>query len=159
MALRRSKRWAKRLRDTLARRVTQIPSFSRFFLAFVISAKRQKRRVIMSDAGAGTSHGGSQGGGSQGGGSQGEGQQYQPVVNEDDVEDLDGDQPIRKAIKRKNRGPLDKFVMSMPPDILKGRKEMKDDEVEGELEKEDASNASFWKDLELEYEESGSESE
>ncbi|KAG2324404.1 hypothetical protein Bca52824_007132 [Brassica carinata] len=31
-----------------------------------------------------------------------------------------------------------------------------DDDVEGELGKEDAS---FWKDLELEYEESGSESE
>ncbi|CAN7031734.1 hypothetical protein Bca4012_044803 [Brassica carinata] len=34
--------------------------------------------------------------------------QYQPAVHEDDV-DLDGDQPIQKAIKRKNRGPLDKW--------------------------------------------------
>lgn len=49
---------------------------------------------------------------------------YQPAVHEDDV-DLDGDQPIQKAIKRKNRGPLDKFVMSLPPDVLKGRKDMK----------------------------------
>lgn len=49
---------------------------------------------------------------------------YQPAVHEDDV-DLDGDQPIQKAIKRKNRGLLDKFVMSLPPDVLKGRKDMK----------------------------------
>ncbi|KAF3550359.1 hypothetical protein DY000_02002394 [Brassica cretica] len=79
--------------------------------------------VIMSDAGAGSS----QGGGSQGGGQQVDlGRSiYQPVVHEDDVEDLDGDQPIRKGSKRKNCGPLDKFVMSLPPDILKGGKDMK----------------------------------
>ncbi|CAN7050566.1 unnamed protein product, partial [Brassica rapa subsp. trilocularis] len=47
------------------------------------------------------------------------------AVNEDDVEDVDGDQPVRKAANRKNCGPLDKFVMSLPPDILKGRKDMK----------------------------------
>ncbi|CAF1927550.1 unnamed protein product [Brassica napus] len=50
---------------------------------------------------------------------------YEAAVNEDDVEDVDGDQPVRKAAKRKNRAPLDKFVMSLPPDILKGRKDMK----------------------------------
>uniref|UniRef100_A0A0D3B9A0 DUF659 domain-containing protein n=2 Tax=Brassica oleracea var. oleracea TaxID=109376 RepID=A0A0D3B9A0_BRAOL len=32
---------------------------------------------------------------------------------------------MRKATKRKHRGPLDKFVMSTPPDILKGRKDRK----------------------------------
>lgn len=51
--------------------------------------------------------------------------QFQPAVNEDDVEDLEADQPKRKTIKRKNRGPLDKFVTSLPPEILKGRKDMK----------------------------------
>ncbi|WZZ40509.1 hypothetical protein YC2023_036768 [Brassica napus] len=50
---------------------------------------------------------------------------YQPVAHEDDVADLDGDRPIRKGSKRKNCGPLDKFVMSLPPDILKGGKDMK----------------------------------
>nr|VDD32659.1 unnamed protein product [Brassica oleracea] len=50
--------------------------------------------------------------------------QFQPAVNEDDVEDLEADQPKRKTIKRKNRGPLDKFVTSLPPEILKGRKDM-----------------------------------
>ncbi|XP_018436020.1 uncharacterized protein LOC108808357 [Raphanus sativus] len=50
---------------------------------------------------------------------------YQHAVHEDDVEDLDGDQPMRKASKRKNRGPLDKFVMSVPADILQGRKDRK----------------------------------
>ncbi|CAG7870124.1 unnamed protein product [Brassica rapa] len=50
---------------------------------------------------------------------------YEAAVNEDDVEEVDGDQPVRKAAKRKNRGPLDKFVMSLPPDILKGRKDRK----------------------------------
>ncbi|CAN6868534.1 unnamed protein product [Brassica oleracea] len=49
---------------------------------------------------------------------------YQPVVHEDYV-DLDGDQPIRKGIKRKSRGPLDTFVMSLPHGVLKGRKDMK----------------------------------
>ncbi|KAF2589073.1 hypothetical protein F2Q70_00039349 [Brassica cretica] len=63
----------------------------------------------MSSAGAGSSQGrGSHGKGFQGEGIQGEGQQ-----------------PSRKAWKRKNRGPLDKFVMSLPPDIMKGRKNMK----------------------------------
>ncbi|CAN6803391.1 hypothetical protein Bca4012_092413 [Brassica carinata] len=50
---------------------------------------------------------------------------YQPSGHEDDVEDWDGDQPSRKAWKRKNRGPLNKFVMSLPPDIMKGGKNMK----------------------------------
>lgn len=50
---------------------------------------------------------------------------YQALVIEDDVEDLDGEQPVRKACKRKNRGPLDKFVTSLPKDVLNGRKDMK----------------------------------
>ncbi|CAG7897071.1 unnamed protein product [Brassica rapa] len=50
---------------------------------------------------------------------------YQPAGHEDDVEDWDGDQPSQKAWKRKNRGPLDKFVMSLAPDIMKGRNNMK----------------------------------
>ncbi|CAN6898746.1 unnamed protein product [Brassica oleracea var. botrytis] len=50
---------------------------------------------------------------------------YQPSGHEDDVEDWDGDQLSRKAWKRKNRGPLNKFVMSLPPDIMKGGKNMK----------------------------------
>ncbi|KAF2576111.1 hypothetical protein F2Q70_00003821 [Brassica cretica] len=79
----------------------------------------------MSDAGAGSSQGrGSQGVGQQVDPGRKYGTMYQPVVHEDDV-DLDGDQPIRKAIKRKSRGPLDKFVMSLPPGVLKGRKDMK----------------------------------
>ncbi|CDY20178.1 BnaA01g28240D [Brassica napus] len=51
--------------------------------------------------------------------------QFQPAVNEDDVEDVEADQPKRKTMKRKNRGPLDKFVTSLPPEILKGRQDRK----------------------------------
>ncbi|KAG2278895.1 hypothetical protein Bca52824_061450 [Brassica carinata] len=51
---------------------------------------------------------------------------YEPVLNDIDGEDVEGE-PKQKANsnKRKKRGPLDRFVTSTPPDILKGRKDMK----------------------------------
>lgn len=52
---------------------------------------------------------------------------YEPILNDHDGEEDVESELTQKANpnKRKKRGPLDNFVTSTPPDILKGSKDMK----------------------------------